>query len=479
MPAIPDRLKLHSSEGGAPEKKFYTTPFLIGLFFGPIGLFFASGEKKGSFGSALIGWASGFGVLLVTIGLVFGGIKGHEAYKAHQAEKSACHAQYVKSVQFIEKARKEINRIVAGDAYEDFDKVSIAKTLGPLFAEEESTVPIRLMSLDSSLKKIRASCEKAEAEASRLDRKLESLVEAGKKCEHDAQQRKRDELAASLIGNLNFDLSSRVLIHSHLKKYVKSILASTRFLKLRDLKGNGDYLGFLSFANGDEESYGEYPPEDEIRRVVTRLAADQEFSVTVNFSELDSDCEGVRFVTISYIEGIPLVEMATSKAETISTGFKLSTPKILYLIEDGAFSFISRVLNKQNALGKNPEETMASLMEIEESIDEVAEGKRQARRERAEKIAAQREAERRRREAELAAEAERERKRERQEAARRAKEEYEQAVENVRRRDREWNDKLDAASAERARRRAAAKAARDADLEARGMKSLYKSPNAR
>lgn len=419
---IPKRFVIKHS--AVPRRMPFVNVLLLvlGIVLGPLTLLFAAGKGRRDILSAVGGWIGGWVLTVAILSLVVSAhnradqsriatehgknlsdlrvrrvewedvqVKKREKHKQHEFDA------YRVAKEGCAQIARQINEILSGAGVVGFDRSRFAGIAGRDVVVRESIDTELIVSLESKMEDVVSARYLEEKRLVSLKAKIVVLRKALAVYKLELAQAKLRTFADTRIAALDFGLlpGRHFVVHRFLieKGWVKDIRVARSYNRLRELKS--DSLAFLNYADklcneDDHEEMKLLPDEKQIEAIIADLKAHPfEFEI-----EWDAEAN-VRYVRLQEAENQPLVESQPV--------FRLDGKDKVYVIEAGAFDYLSRKLMEEKSTGGTLSQILVEKLAQDKTYDEVAWQARQ-------KELARARAQKRREEAERKAEAEREKK---------------------------------------------------------------------
>lgn len=373
------------------------TPFVnvlllaLGIVLGPLALLFAAGKGRRDILSAVGGWGGGWVLTVAILSLVVSAhnradqsriaaehdrnlsdLRAHRVeWEDEQVEKREEHKQhefnaYRAAKEGCVQIARQINEVLSGSEVVGFDLARFVAIAGREVAVRESIDTEPVVSLESKVEDIVSVRHVEEERLVRLKAKIVALRKALAAYKLELAQAKLRTFADTRIAALDFGLlpGRHFMVHEFLteKGWVKEVRVARSYNRLRELKS--DSLAFLNYAdklcNEDEhEEMKLLPDEKQIEAVIADLEAHPfEFEI-----EWDAEAN-VRYVRLQNADDQPLVE-----AQPV---FRLDGKDKVYVIETGAFDYLSRKLMEEKATGGTLSQILEEKLSQDKTYDEVA-----------------------------------------------------------------------------------------------------------
>ena len=388
---IPKRFVIKHS--AVPRRMPFVNVLLLvlGIVLGPLTLLFAAGKGRRDILSAVGGWIGGWGLTVAILSLV---VSAHnradesriaaekdgsvselrarrEEWEDVQVKKCEKHKQhefdaYRAAKEGCAQIARQINEILSGAGVVGFDRSRFAEIAGREIAVRESIDADLVVSLESTVEDIVSARHVEEKRLVSLKAKIEVLRKALAVYKLELAQAKLRTFADTRIAALDFGLlpGRHFVVHKFLveKGRVKEVRVTRSYNRLRDLKS--DSLAFLNCADklcneDDHEEMKLLPDEKQIETIIADLKAHPfEFEI-----EWEAEAN-VRYVRLQDAENQPLVESQPV--------FRLDGKDKVYVIEAGAFDYLSRKLMEEKSTGGTLSQILEEKLAQDKTYDEVA-----------------------------------------------------------------------------------------------------------
>lgn len=413
---LPKRFQLKALAPKDGGKAAELLVYFVAFFFGPLALLLA--VKKGGLSAtrAVSGWIAGWVVAAVAIAIAIGvhnlnddkmleqtRLKRLATLKANRSEweqSQTIKMQEHKRREFdalklafdqAMELRRSINNILGGRKFSSFTRIQAEPVVGSeCAAVEDLSLRISVTMEGNTTAQIVAERLKAEKDVEWLQKKLEVLEDALEKFKLKLVQDRLRKYAVDKISELSLEavLGRNIGIHTFLEGSVDEVRIAEELARLQELQTNP--LAFLNAAdaicNEDHKRMDLYPFEATVDEILADLQ-----QIRFRFNLVFKDSVDAVCVQVQDDPESPLVEARPT--------FSIDGRNKVYIIEAGAFEYLTKKLLAAREKGENVRKTFLDMMGQSKTYDEVAWRRRQKEM-----------AERRRREAAEAAESERQRR---------------------------------------------------------------------